>query len=584
MAIKALFRDLVAILQKLIFLHGINDNEIERREIMQKGWEIFLYSILVSSSILLEGDVLTNKSVEITSFIVSSEIEVSQEIQSIVEFFVHAKSIEWEMVFGYPIEDIRLVGNLQYGRHIDNVLEHFEAYYESEVVSEYLYYLKRSTTQTFLEEIGVFWGDSYAVIGNVYKRDATSIEYEIEYTNIEEEGDILVVSTVVTPIYYGDYFVRGKESTSFQAMEKELDFHLRKDENGEYKLTQFNEDILDAMEEEIGEEINLYQEEQDRYYPELEELEYKSEAQKEAIYYAYDLLFLYSQGGIDSIYDNYNHLWMSKIYETANSRNRVKEELQKGMKLEWLKENYFGWDYIYFLDFSSVYPVLAIAFNIDQGKITNASWITENLKKNSEYEYFTEVFKNFEDYLNEEYNMFLGQNGTIENPLELLKKYSISQFYKSSNNYIEGLPITIPSSQEDSSSWALSNNPYSYLKKELIDNPRRVDTSRFPYWKVEDNLEDFYMVIPKGKAIPNSLGGFFVFEILAFQSDFNPFEVGPINFRIMKQYSYPRINLFIYRYRWMSLERDTMNDSWKIEVFDKPIGIFPKSRSYPLNR
>ncbi len=520
--------------------------------------------ILMSCSVSESSSGVENQSEEENTLI-------TEEVKTAIEELLPVKAIEKELVFGYSIEDVRLMDNLEQGRNIRYVIEHFDKYYEDEVLEKYLYYLKRSTTQTFYKEIGVFWGDSYSVVGNVYKREAKSISYDIKYIDIQERKGSLEVKVEITPIYHGDYNVRGLKSDNYRSEKEIVTLHLSEGMNGEYRLMQLSDDVLLKMEEEIGEKIDLHKEKKDLNYPELEILKYESDSQKEGFYFAYDILKRFEKGRLNSIYDQYNQIWIHLDREKLlKYENHLEYLMNRELSPDFLKEDYGAWDYAFLLEDSpdkwKSRSSRLMAFNVDNGDIWKLAFI-DNTEVIDEFllNYESEV-ENIKSYVNNEINLVLNLDEDSFTNKSSLLEYTNRYYDKLYSGEVEGISIT--NSEEN----AWTNTIYGKINTELVDQQRKVDTLKIAQWKVEENGEEYSLVYPPSGREKN----YFTTSLIClycYDSCDNElsYQIGPIRLVIGTEYLYPEINLYIYDSKNLDIKRESVDHEWKLFRFHDEI-------------
>lgn len=364
------------------------------------------------------------------------EIE-DKDLMLAVEELVKVKMIERELVFGLPLEDAALLNNLNKGRDIEFVVEHFNKYYCEDVLKQYLYYLKRSTSQELYLSLGVFWGSDYAVVGNVYKRNAKEVKYNIEYQSIEEKNGITRVIVEVTPIYYGDYDFRGEKTTEFTDNKRMVTLFLSK-ENETYKLSELDKATIDEIEKEIGEPIDLDQEKDTPVYDKLNEFKYKNKQEKAGLYFTYDILSRLVYGGHDKLYDRYEELWLTQ-------ENKDYKGMLEHINLENLKIDYLGWDYAYFYEYedfklksgdgirkSDPYQKIDILlFNVDATEVKKIVMMESLTEEDIEFQTKIEaLMEPFIPIMNTEVEMFMGSEyGGVFTLSELENEYDKYSLY-----------------------------------------------------------------------------------------------------------------------------------------------------------
>lgn len=377
------------------------------------------------------------------------EIE-DKNLMLAVEELVKVKMIERELIFGLPLEDVALLNNLNKGRDIEFVVEHFEKYYCDDVLKQYLYYLKRSTSQELYLSLGVFWGSEYAVVGNSFKRNAEEVKYHIDYQSIEERKGITKVIVEVTPTYYGNYDVRGEKESEFIDSKRMVTLFLSKD-NETYRLTRLDKATIDEMVNEIGEPIDLNQEKGMPVYDKLKEFEYTSEKEKAGLYFTYDILSRLIEGGHDKLYDRYENLWLTPEYKDY-------EGMLKQINLKNLRCDYLGWDYAYFYeheDFryksadgtkkSDPYQKIDILLFMVEGsevkKITMMETLTEvDFVLQAKIE---ALMKPFIPLMNSEVEIFMGDpfgdNNTLQELQSKLDESVIYGYYEWIRYFLDGI-------------------------------------------------------------------------------------------------------------------------------------------------
>ncbi len=527
---------------------------------------------------------------------------ITEEVKTAIEELLPVKAIEQELVFGYAIEDARLIDNLVEGRNIDYVVEHFSKYYEEKVLEEYFYYLKRAKTQRFYREVGVFWGDHYREVGNIYKRNADSVTYKIDYQKAYQNQDVLVVHTIVYPTYHGEYTVRGESSNLYESNPKKLVFHLRKDDAGEYKLVQFSDAIINAMVEEIGEEIELNQEKEETIYPVLGTIEYETESQKLGMYLAHDVVTILADEGLDALHDKYSQVWVTieqvgdkappsvnrwgaEGYHLGNFQQKISDI---NPSTERLRESYAGWDYAYHL-FSPSHTSpwmygedFILVFNVDENQdISSLSFMhnIDPLKKDENLDNYKETIERFKPALNDQMNLLLGEVGGIVFNLREFGEYSKSLYTDSVAINVEGTPIT--------SEYRTASTFYGMLNKSIKDYGRRVNFARIPYWKYSDEGR-YSLIYPDGKRVIDPyaeadliLATYYCVGLEQYDCDRYSYEEGVVGLDIEVKYFYPSINLYMYGIRHLYMSRSSVLDKWEFAPEGWPYTyLLPEDEEY----
>lgn len=487
--------------------------------------------------------------------------ENENEIKKVVEYFVLVKDIEDEIIFGYPIEELRLVGSLKEGRNIPYIVDFFENNYEEEVLDQYLYYLKRNTSQRYHKEMGIFWGSNYKVIGNVAKREANSIEYEIDYKSIEVKDDITVVNIEVTPIYFGDYNNRGRQFTEYRAEKKEMELKLRKDIHGKYKLVELSEENLANMETEIGKEINLEQNEELLFSnPNMDLMEFQSESQKQGYIFAYDLIQRFSQGGINKVYDRYNQLFCICLEVT---QERIDNIVSKEIPVENLLEGFKGWDYGYILSEEDVsYEIggSVLLFNVENKEVTRLSVLPYYFSEEElRIEIAQQKLNKFIPALNQELNLYLGTEAkegvTLKQVEDYAEKYMIGGF--------EGIPREDKGGAEP---WSFG----AWILPQIIDNSRRINTGRIGAWLYDPQTKEYSLSLPDGKQIVEPFSNVKAIRINdERKNSYDDEFYWTLSMDIESHYFYSSINLYQYdidKIRIVYISNNRIKGKWLLDV------------------
>lgn len=475
-----------------------------------------------------------------------------EEIKKVIEELVSIKDMEWEIVFGLPIEGVRLTDGLTEGRNIQYVIEHFKKYYEEDVLQQYLYYLKRSTQQELYYHQGVFWGSRFKVSGNIYKREATNLEYEIEYLSFKYHEDSVEVVTSVAAVYYGDYLIRGVKSNEYREDPKEYVFHLREDEEGNWKLIKLSDEVIDEIEDEIKESINSNQKEEISIYNEVKNLDGIEQYNLEDINLIYDACLRFITGGKDALYDQYEKVWLgdSSIYPEYSLEET---DLLENFDLSNLRREYMGWDYGYIFKKWSFYEI--IVFNIDNKDITRMSIMhffeeeeSENIEKTKK------IIDPFLDALNQKYNILLGEAGGYENSreelIEFLERYYRDGLYGNKRwVHFYGQPL---------------NTLGAYYIKKFVDTPRLIENAWISSVVINQNNNNFSRMYPPGK---QTIMPYNNYKVISTQENIGN-EIVTYNVEVLTQYFYEDINLFHYSRTGVYLVRyGGESEPWYLTVF-----------------
>lgn len=475
--------------------------------------------------------------------------DIDDNLKSAVEELVKVKMIEWEIVFGLPLEDVALLGNLKKGRDIEHVVEYFEKYYTEDVLKEYLYYLKRSTTQELYLAVGVFWGSKYEVVGNSYKREATEVKYDFIYKSIEKQAGITKIVLEVTPTYYGDFAINGESSSIFTDNKRMVTLFL-KEEDKRYKLINLDKAAIDEMEKEIGETIDLNQEKDLPKYEELEKFEYNSEEEKEGLYFAYDILTRLVEGGHDKLYDRYETLWL-----TPEEKDYV--GMKDSLSLKNLEVDYQGWDYAYIWQHqdylykspnnsmkSNPYQKKDILlFNVEGDEVVTITMMETLVGDIEEQNEIKVILAPMVPFLNNRYELLFNFDCSIDTDLDMCNPYltyPIAKYRMDTNiYYFDGM---------DRIGVRLTDNsPLNVLIVDLEKQSFRFNSKTgIPEKHMYDNIE-ILSISPAPSYIDFGLsreaGNLF-------WDDWNK------DISIKVDYIYERINYYLYKRTYLHLEKD----------------------------
>lgn len=502
------------------------------------------------------------------------------EIQEIVDKLVDVKSIEENIILGYPIEEVLLSGELKNSREISVVLDHLRTYYEEQVIEDYLYYLKRSY-QKFYPEVGVFWRGNLLVNGNVYKREATSVSYDIHYVSVTETEDIVSVITKVTPIYTGKYIVRGEKSIEYRGNEKIFTFNLRKQESGEYKLVKLENSLVAMMEAEIGEKLHTAVKEEMPEYPLLKSISFESESQKKAYYLAFDAATRLQKNGLDNLYDQYAQVWLDQEevwFLMGDDYQKFIESIEKKTpeeRLNLLKVDYEGWEYAFSLP---NYSRKIMVFNVDENGDIEAMAFMMVVERGIE-----EDFKRHESdvrslisNLDEERKIMFDNQISVHEKVLQLVELNKNYYNKALYGQYQG---TIFSNKQYNYSF-YPGSILGYMTMRLEEIPRFSSAGGFPSIYVDLNKEAHFIFPPgqyQGEELAKSriLTSFFYTECVGSPNLLcTEDEEEVVYISVEDSYLFPEINVYIYDEISIEMMRRDEKSNWKISSI-YPVWLLP---------